>query len=943
MKKATRALAAFLALVMLLSLCAVGAAAEEKKVYEAVLIIDTSGSMDQSDPPDASNNNARMSIESARAFAYYYPTYADLYITVVVFGGSVGVAIEKVNVSTEAGMLQYEAALDAIANDYQNTDTLPGYDCWTGATDTGSAVAKANEILKKSTADKSAVVLFTDGKTEVWSGYQIDEAATNASVQKAKDSATELGSRSTPVYCVGLDYRGGNIDKEFLNSLSKASNGEARVCSTAAEVRDLFAEIYSLFMGDGEVIEDEYEILPGVETTHTVDIYGDAIREASVALFADTPITKYTVKTPSGLVAVNVDTTIGKVEINQKLCKVESSSNNEMINIKLIYPTDGNWVIGMTSNTPGRVEVRQINLYNLIVDSNAPEKVVAGNTYKFSAALYNEDTKTAITNTRVYANSNCEVLISAAGGGANNVGGATLNGAKTGFDYETVLNTPGKYDVTVICKVLDAQKNAVLTIEKTSQVEVLALVPVLTLAEGNGTLGGSITMKLSFKDPVTNKAVTTLPEYLTGLKGKVVMTNAAGDATTVEIPTADFTSGEGVAVFTPEQIGTYTFSASVTASTNTYDATVSNASIEVKAHDTIISAGADSAISGESVEVKIEYAEPGTTNKVNALPDYLEGYKYVVDLVCGGEKIDSKEIPTSAFADGALKTSLKTGKSGSYSVTVSAYNSKGELVSTYENALDKNITVSNSTISVNDGVGIEDVAVKNFDGQYEIEFSIEGLFADSDGDALTYKVVADDATNVIGTVNGNTVKLTVTNFTEGAVKIVAEDAYGASAEYSLNVSVQSAVGTLILIIVLIVVLIVLVIVALIVINKRKYIRIKFNVKITHSGDNSDGAIYKVVKLAGKRSAKPTMTLAEILSNGSLAERDDDGSFSGALVDEFIAKDAKGITLTGLVASNGFTVAYTKNNKKLTVQFLKGQKTITVGEYTISFGSASAFI
>ena len=107
MKKTIRICAVLMALAMLVSLFAIGiGAASESDSYEIVLLLDTSGSMQSESDP------THISVDSARAFAYYRPSYTDMYVSLVAYNTTAYTVAESLNVSTDNGMNRYQEALD---------------------------------------------------------------------------------------------------------------------------------------------------------------------------------------------------------------------------------------------------------------------------------------------------------------------------------------------------------------------------------------------------------------------------------------------------------------------------------------------------------------------------------------------------------------------------------------------------------------------------------------------------------------------------------------------------------------------------------------------------------------------------------------------------------------------------------------------------------------
>lgn len=438
-KKNTKIAYLVLALFFLIS-CAMPlkiSAEEPKAKYEAVLLIDVSWSMNTSD-------ETKMTIEAARAFAYYYPSYADLYLSLVIYSSDASIVLEKVNVCTEEGMAQYQACLDRI-KDGSIQEDFPNVQVWSGLTHMGKAMELAKEVLDKSTADKKATLLFTDGNVNLM--YAADEAVSEQAVISVSD---EFGKQSIPVYCVGLNADG-TVDEDFLKSVSDKTGGETRICTTVEELDSLFAKVFSLFVSGSYFDEEnvtEYETSPDVKTEHGVNIYGQATKEVNVSLVCTSEIHVFYVKSPDGASVVNVNTSTGEEKIDKTKCAINRNANGKVVNIKLTDPADGTWTIGMMSQTPGTVKVSEIYTNNLEVKCERPAEIEAGDKADFIARVYNSETGALLDNERMYNDSTLVVTATHTESGTSETFQGKYSKKDNGYSVQINLKEIGSYDIT---------------------------------------------------------------------------------------------------------------------------------------------------------------------------------------------------------------------------------------------------------------------------------------------------------------------------------------------------------------------------------------------------------------------------------------------------------------------------------------------------------------
>lgn len=1033
MKHILKFCAMFLVLVLIASLVPISVSAEETtpEEYELVLLIDVSGSMNTSDPPDPIDKT-RLSVEAARAFAYYCPYGANMYISLITYSSDVFVAAEKLNVGLTEDKIAYEDILDKI-----NRSELTGIKCWDGQTNTGAAMAAAKEILASSTATQKSVLLFTDGKTQV---EESTSAITTAeSIKLAKDTAAAFGEAKVPVYCVGLDAVKNNIDEAFLKEIAKLSGGYSQVCYNAKDVNDAFTEISRRFFdGSGGEGDDQYALKPNQTTTHDLKVYGQSTKESNVALFSDTAITGFRVINPSGKIVAEVDTIANTETVDSKLCIIDRAANSKIINIKLLEPADGTWSISMTSDSEGIVKVREIFLYDITLQSNIPASLSAGEPLNATISLQNENTGKAITAQSNYRASTMTATVTNTANGETWSYNGVLNSTATGFSFGATYEIPGRYQVHCLIE------NDQFTTEKTFFTEVLPLVPVLSVERSNYALGESVELKVQFKQSTTGNIVHLLPAYLSTFDTMInVSVNGAANPDVIRINGSSFKNGTATHSYTPSSEARYTYSGVVTVNGTAYTAEVGAGSFDVVRYPATLSFSNTDCSIGETLTATLGLKDPISGKQITTLPEQLKSLRFTIELMKGDTVVESRSLASTDFVSNVFTAVFTPAAEGEYTLRAKVFNSAGQQVQAIEanddakmtvtsyqgtltvptegnvckdgaeitltlkksngeavselpanvelkatvsvlsggsvvesfqlsnkdfkdgklvcsfkpsasgtysvsadvtvngvkvNTASASLTFANSTIKVDDTMVFESIAKKNANGKASCEIDFTGLFADSDGDSLTYSVEASDPECVEALLNGTVLTINVTDFTTSTVTITAKDAYGASATFDIPVELTSSVGIIIGCIIGVIVLIVLVIAALLFVKKRRIIRMAFNVKITEN-DSYEYIVYRVGKLANKRNVKPTMKLSEILRSERLCESLH-GELDEELLEEFISDYAPKISLTGLVFKKGIQI--TRDNGKRKQIFQRAVVTVQTDKYSVAFGTTSAF-
>lgn len=667
-----------LACVILLCMIPVSFAAEAEQEQidsvEIALLLDVSGSMDSADP--LNSMNTRLSIEAAQQFVFNYPTETDMYIKVILYNSSVYSGFESLNVSTETGRDKYIDNMQLILKDGHvkegKEDVVPDITCWEYQTNIGAALETATEFLSESTADKKAVILFTDGKIDLG-----NDEKEEASLNQANESKSTLENSNVPIYCIGLN-KGGSVDEEFLKNLSSSdvTPGKTSIVTNASDLGGVFQEIYTyLFedsMLDAEV--DSITVSPEVAEEKSLRIYGQAIREANISLVSSAALHSIKVISPSGVVVADIDYKTGKSNISAEHCVIDITPSHATANIKLVQPMDGDWILSIKGEK-STVMMSKIYLFDLkLRDSITTDTVYVGDVFKFDTTIYNAESNTHVSSSGLYegesgAVASADVVNTAT---KNSVlYGGTLNGAKNGYDFAVDFATPGVYDVNMYIK------HSQFDIEAKKTVNVVAPELKLELA-GNGT---SNVIKAYLVNPLTGEAVSSVPAYLASANGKITVTSGETVVCEHVYTAADMATGSHEFAFEAPTAGTYSASTSFA----TYDSTLASDVFTLTVEPSKIDVSDD----------KIEFsysglsAEFSETVKLSDIFKDSDGDKLSYTVKVSDDSVaeaeidgDKLKIDVIGFGEANIKVTAtdNRGAEASYTVSVAAKSTMGLVI-----------------------------------------------------------------------------------------------------------------------------------------------------------------------------------------------------------------------------------------------------------------------
>ena len=241
-----------LALAMILPVFGASTAASNGQgtlaTCEVVLLLDSSGSMRTADRDN-------ITTRATKAFASLVPDNATSFkISVVLYNTNVFAIQKSVNVADDAQKAKYDQCMDAlfampdggtyrdwkgdaaIGNAFQSA----GFSVRSGNTNICAALEEAEKILEQSSAEKKAVLLFTDGKMDTGNKTQDEQLKI-----KAQEIASDFGVAGTKLYSAALSKGSNSVDRTFMEGLANSTNGKYRLVSSDADLMDLFMDAFA--------------------------------------------------------------------------------------------------------------------------------------------------------------------------------------------------------------------------------------------------------------------------------------------------------------------------------------------------------------------------------------------------------------------------------------------------------------------------------------------------------------------------------------------------------------------------------------------------------------------------------------------------------------------------------------------------------------------------
>ena len=311
------------AVIVFTSLCFAAGAAdiENEKTYkplDLVVVIDSSGSMNDSDPGKTALAAVRMLVNMMPA--------ADSKVGIVSFNKTATV-LTKDAAGNDA--LLGLANLNDVGTIRKNVSGV----VYNGGTGIGNAVFAATELLNanKDPERTQAIILFTDGVND----FGNDSLALSKCEKNEANALLWAKKNNCPIYCVGYDYitsagissmgvNGEGINK--LNNIATTTNGKCKAIKNINEIEQLLIEFLAdvcdlnyttvaTIPGDGDAHECPINVSPSVIEAN-IRIAGsdeNAIKNGTIKLF-DPDGNEIELKN-SGNVRFDVDATSASIKV----------------------------------------------------------------------------------------------------------------------------------------------------------------------------------------------------------------------------------------------------------------------------------------------------------------------------------------------------------------------------------------------------------------------------------------------------------------------------------------------------------------------------------------------------------------------------------------------------------------------------------------------------
>jgi len=295
---------------------------------DAVLVIDTSGSMRNADPE-------RIALEAATLFMGMMET-RNSRIAIVPFSGDVHSVMPLTPIDDPN-----------IRNNIRDSVSRFTYH---GFTDVGLGLRTAAEMLLSDPLETNSpvILLFTDGHIELSATAARSEEESYLDTWWAVDNVGDF----TPIYTIGLNFDG-TINTDFLDYISRRTSATSHIIEDPAMLPHIFNEIFASHMRTS--IDVVYEFIADGEYTNVpINIDSHFVAEANIIMLSSRPIASVRLFNPLG----------EEITFDENVYTLTSANRYSIA--KVINPMAGEWLLRVLGVPEDNITVNLI--YNYTID-----------------------------------------------------------------------------------------------------------------------------------------------------------------------------------------------------------------------------------------------------------------------------------------------------------------------------------------------------------------------------------------------------------------------------------------------------------------------------------------------------------------------------------------------------------------------------------------------
>lgn len=299
---------------------------------DAVLVIDASGSMQETDPN-------KLGLEGVKLFVDMVASTGNQ-IGIVTYGSEVDATYPLTLVKTQDDKEKIKSFVDGLRRDLEYTDITAGL---------GKALEMENQ-RDTSLGNNPLIIIFTDGNNAVGGVANRNNQKIDADLAKMLDEAK---GANYPIYTIGLNHNG-KLNEAYLKNISDETNARAFATKDPKELPDILTEIFAVH---SNLKIQNLGILQGTGDFEEikVSIPNSNVLEANISVTSSNPV-EFKLEDPNGasIIIPSTDVTLH-----------ESQSYHLL---KLKTPVKGDWKLYVKGMAGDQINIDLVYNYDIAVE-----------------------------------------------------------------------------------------------------------------------------------------------------------------------------------------------------------------------------------------------------------------------------------------------------------------------------------------------------------------------------------------------------------------------------------------------------------------------------------------------------------------------------------------------------------------------------------------------
>lgn len=379
---------------------------------DAVLVIDASGSMKETDPH-------KLGLEGVKLFVDMMEATGNQ-VGIVTYGSEVEATYPMTVVNNQSDKEAIKSFVDGLTRDLEYTDITAGL---------GKAIEMENQ-RDTSLGNKPLIIIFTDGNNAVGGVAGRDNQKIDADLDVMLGQAKTAGY---PIYTIGLNDNG-KLNEDYLKNISQETGALAFATKDPNELPDILTQIFAAhsnlkvqnlgtFQGTGDFEEV------------TINIPNENVVEANISATASGNV-EFQLVDPSGN---------SKAIPSSDVTLHESQSYHLL---KISRPMEGDWKLYVKGTEGDQIDIDLVYNYDIEVTVEPLKNSSFGKGDKIQIAAYLSVEGNPINDDALYQNGSATLIIKDMNSGTETRTAMQANGQK--FESSIELKEEGSFEASVL-------------------------------------------------------------------------------------------------------------------------------------------------------------------------------------------------------------------------------------------------------------------------------------------------------------------------------------------------------------------------------------------------------------------------------------------------------------------------------------------------------------